>query len=345
MNLLRLANERRVAARAQLGFGPGPVPTAKEIIITMKRTLRHYLPNPMPIIPFLDGLKIRKSTSWIWMRSLLNQAADILDNAFIVTLDKGMEITGIITPHEVLRRQAMALTRPAIEKSFYPIIQELLDDVLKNHNISIDFAVLSVPEYFPEQHSQIPGRVCAFLGISSPVSSIPKDLAGLASVVTEPDARILLLNQGRNHMDVHTYKRGGDKAHKPIKELSVPLDSYDNMAIEINLFARVTSRGVLKEQLKLKEQLHLDAELWRLSGEIERARMLIKDNVFDFMVKDGEGDGEDHHHDEWPLALDDWWTGPAQSAVLAWEDVQAVEDEYVEHLSSTLDAVLKSIRS
>jgi len=347
MMLLRLANDGRVAGMAQLGFGPGPVPTAKEIIITMKRTLRHYVPNPMPIIPFLDGLKIRKSASWIWMRSLLNQAADILDNALIVTLDKGMEVTGIVTPDEVLRRRAKALTRPAIEESFYPVIHELLDDVFKNHNIAINFAVLSVPEYFPPQHSKIPGQACAFLGIRSPLSPIPKPLAGLAGVVTEPDARILLLDQGRHHMAAHTYKRGGDEAHKPIKELSVPLDSYHNMALEINLFKRVTSRGVLKEQLKLREQLHLDAEIWRLHHEIERARMLIKDNMFDFMVKDAEdgGEDEDHHHDEWPLALDNWWTGPAQSAVLAWEDVQAVEDEYVEHLSSTLDTFLKSIRS
>jgi hypothetical protein len=98
--------------------------------------------------------------------------------------------------------------------------------------------------------------------------------------------------------------------------------------------------------------LHVDAEIWKLRQEIERARLLIKDNMFDFTVRDRKGAGEDHHHDEWPLVLDNWWTvidnwgpGSTPSAVLAWEDVQASEDEYVEALSTNLDTALKSVRS
>lgn len=345
MALLRLANDGRVADMALLGVGPVPVPPAKEIIATIKRILRPYLPNLMHIIPFLDGPKIRKSTSWIWMRRRLNQAAGILDTALIAALDKGMEVTGLVTSHEIRRRQAKALTPRAIQESFHPVIRELLADVLKNHNISIHFAVLSVPGYVPPEHSKIPGAACSSLGINSLVSTLPKHVVSLARVVTKPDARVLLLDQGRHHMDVHTFKRGRDKAHKPIKDLHLPLDAYHNLGIDMKLLARVTARGVLKEQLELKKRLYLDAETWRLGREIERARILIKDNVFDFLGKDGEGGAEDHHHEEWPLALDEWWTGPAQSAVLAWEDVQAVEDEYAERLSGNLDTILKSIRS
>lgn len=361
--LLRLANDHRVAGVAKFGSGPRPVPTGKEILIIAKKTLGRFLPNTLPTVPFFGGLKDDEpvseldgeSTSWIRMRSLLNQARDITDNALIYALDKGMYFNGIVTAHELLRRKAKTLTDRAIEESFHPVIQELLDSALKNHNVTIDFAVLSLPEYFPHDYEYIPIRACISLGIRSPYSSTPKPLASLESVATKPDARILILDYGRHHMVVQAIQRDGVRKRNDIRSFSLPFDGFRGEALEVKLFQRVISKGILKDQLLLKKKFNIDLEGWKLHNEIERARILIKDNVFDCIGKDrmdGEDYEEDRHHDEWPLNLNNWWSiidnwGPSSvpSVVLAWEDVQAVEDHYVEKLSGNLDTILRAARS
>lgn len=355
MMLLRLANDHRVAGVAQLRSGPRPVPTGKEILIIVKKTLRRYLPNTLPTVPFFGSLKDAESTSWIRIRSLLNQARDIIDNALIHALDKGIEFTGIVTPHELLRRKAKTLTDRAIEESFYPVIQELLESALKDHNVTINFAVLSLPEYFPPGYEYIPIQACISLGIRTPYSSTPKPLAALESVATKPDARILILEHGRHHMVVQAIQRDGVRKRNDIRSFSVPFDGFRGEALEMKLFARVISKGILKDQFLLKKKFNIDQEGWKLHHEIERARILIKDNVFDCIGKDrmdGEDCEEDRHHDEWPLNLNNWWSiiddfGPSSvpSVVLAWEDVQAVQDYYVEKLSGNLDTLLRAARS
>ncbi|KFY97284.1 hypothetical protein V500_02125 [Pseudogymnoascus sp. VKM F-4518 (FW-2643)] len=362
MMLLRLANDHRVAGVAKFGSGPRPVPTGKEILMIAKKTLGRFLPNTLPTVPFFGGLKDDEpvseldgeSTSWIRIRSLLNQARDITDNALIYALDKGMNFTGIVTAHELLRRKAKTLTDRAIEESFHPVIQELLDSALKNHNVTIDFAVLSLPEYFPPDYEYIPIRACISLGISSSYSSTPKPLAALESVATKPDARILILDHGRHHMVVQAIQRDGVRKRNDIRSFSLPFDGFRGEALEVKLFQRVISKGIWKDQLLLKKKFNIDLEGWKLHNEIERARILIKDNVFDCIGKDrmdGEDCEEDRHHDEWPLNLNNWWSiidnwGPSSvpSVVLAWEDVQAVEDHYVEKLSGNLDTILRAAR-
>lgn len=354
MMLLRLANDDRVLGMAQLSSGPTPIPTGEQILATVKKMMRSCLPTSLPTIPFFGSPEDSdpidedpESTLWIRVRSFLDWAADITDSAIIYALDKGMEFSGIITPHEILRRRSKLITDRDIKESFYPVIRELKDSALKNHNVSIDFAILSLPEYFPPQHGYIPTRACDYLGIRTPQLSIPKTLAAVASVDTKPDARILLLDHGRYHMVLQTLKRGGNKKHDPIMDLAIPYDAFRGEVLEKNLFIRLTSKGVLKDQLLLKKEFNLDQKQMILRHEIERARLLIKDNVFDW-----DDDSEDHHHDEWPLNLDNWWTiiedwGPTSipSVVLAWEDVQAVEDEYVNSLSTNLDTLLRSVRS
>lgn len=354
MMLLRLANDNRVLGMAQLSSGPTPIPTGEQILATVKKMMRSYLPTLMPTIPFFGSSEDSdsvdedpESTLWIRMHSFLDWATDITDSAIIYALDKGMEFSGIITSHEILRRRSKLITDRDIKESFYPIIHELKDSAMKNHNVSIDFAILSLPEYFPPQHEYIPTRACNFFGIRTPELSIPKTLAAVASVDTKPDARILLVDHGRYHTVLQTLKRDGNKKHNPILDLAIPYDAYRGEVLEKNLYVRITSKGVLKDQLELKKKFNLDEKQMTLRHEIERARVLIKDNVFDW-----EDDSEDHHHDEWPLNLDNWWSiiegwGPTSipSVVLSWEDVQAVEEEYTNHLSTNLDTLLRSVRS
>jgi hypothetical protein len=358
MMLLRLANDQRVSGLAQLGTGPYPIPTGKEILITVKKKFRHYLPNTLPAIPLFGGQRggelvdelddelDHESASWVRMRPILNRAGDIIENALIFALDKGMQAAGLITLQEVLRRKAKSLTDNAIRDSFTPVIQELLDSALKNHNVTIDFALLSLPEYFAKKHEYIPLNACFSLGIKSVHTTIPKPLAAIQSVATKPDARILLLDHGHHHMGVQTIN--GNRG------FSMPLDSFAGEALEKNLFVRVTSKGVVRDQLALKDKFRIGWEGWKLHNEIERARILIKDNIFDCIGMDGGGEEDcekDRHHDEWPLDLKNWWTiiedfGPSSipSVVLKWEDVQVTEDEYAESLSNNLENILRAGR-
>ncbi|KFY98453.1 hypothetical protein V498_01457 [Pseudogymnoascus sp. VKM F-4517 (FW-2822)] len=311
MMLLRLANDDRVAAAATLGTGAGPVKTGKKILTIGKRILRYYINKTFHIISYYGGPKDSISTLRVWMHSLLNRDSGIIDNAIIYALDRGMEITGIVTPHERLRRRAKSLTDNAIKQSFYPVIQEIKDLALQNHNITIDFTVLSLPDYFPRSHEYIPLRALRARGIETPRPAIPKPVAALASVATQPDARILILDHGRHHMGVQAFQRHGVRERNRVKSFSMPFDSYGGNMLEMDLYKRVASKGVLSDQLLLKKKFKIDHEGWVLLQEIERARILIKDNLYDCIGKDrnDEEDCEvDRHHDEWPLKLDHWWT-------------------------------------
>ncbi|OBT82543.1 hypothetical protein VE02_09196 [Pseudogymnoascus sp. 03VT05] len=354
MMLLRLANDQRFTSIFQLVGGPYPVPTGKEIVTAVKIKLRYYLPRTLYGILFFDGQRARelvgkldyKSGPRILMCSILSQARDMVENALIFALDKGMLSAGLITPHEVLRRRAKSLTDNAIRDSFTPVVQELLDSALKNHNVTIDFALLSLPDYFPKKHEYIPLNACMSLGIKTVHTVIPKPVAGLKSVATKPDARILLLDHGHHHMGLHAAHRRG--------RFFLPLDSFAGEVLEKNLFVRVTSKGVLNDQWDLKDKFHIEREGWKLHKEIERARILIKDNIFDCIGKDREDQedcGEDRHHDEWPLNLKNWWTiiedfGPSSipPVVLKWEDVQVTEDDYVKNLSNNIETFLIAAR-
>ncbi|OBT66995.1 hypothetical protein VE03_04132 [Pseudogymnoascus sp. 23342-1-I1] len=354
MMLLRLANDDRVAGAALLNGGRGPVPTGKEILTAVKRALRYYLGNKMPSVPFFGGLKDAKSASWIWVNSLLDRASGIIDSVIIYALDKVMEGTGIVTAHERLRRRAKSLNDNDIKRSFYPVIVELKDLALKNHNVTIDFAVLSLPDYFPPSHEYIPFRALRSFGIEVPRPYIPKPIAALAGVVTQPDARILIFDHGRHHMGVQAFQRHGVRKNNPIKGFNMPFDSFGGDMLEMDLYKRVTSKGVLSDQLSLKKKFKIDHEGWVLLKEIERARILIRDNLFDCIGKDrnDEEDCEvDRHHDEWPLKLDHWWTiieyfGPSSipPVVLKWEDVQASEEYSAESLSNNLNTLLRFMR-
>ncbi|OBT97848.1 hypothetical protein VE01_05087 [Pseudogymnoascus verrucosus] len=366
MMLLRLANDKRVIAMAKISRENFPVPTGKEIVLAVKNLLWHYLRNKLPAIPFFGGPKHGESDDgfddelyyesdhesaswiwmpWIWMRSILSGVGDDIEDALIFALDKFMEVAGLITLNEVLRRKAKSLTDNAIRESFTPVIQELLDSALKNHNVTIDFALLSLPEYFPQKHEYIPINACFSLGVKSAHAIIPKPLAALESVATKPEARILLLDQGHHHMSVQVvhYRRSAP----------TPFDAFRGEALEKTLFARVTAKGALHDQFMLKDKFNIVRDGWKVHNEIERARILIKDNILDCVSKDraDEDCEEDRHHNEWPLDLKNWWTiiedfGPSSipTVVLEWEDVKASEDEYVERLSNSLENFLRASR-
>jgi hypothetical protein len=52
----------------------------------------------------------------------------------------------------------------------------------------------------------------------------------------------------------------------------------------------------------------------------------------------------DRHHEEWPLTLHGWGITGSQ-VVLKWEDVAAVEEEYVGKLAEAVHMFLVSLRS
>ncbi|KAG4430803.1 hypothetical protein IFR05_013718 [Cadophora sp. M221] len=144
----------------------------------------------------------------------------------------------------------------------------------------------------------------------------------------------------------------------------LPLDPYASQNIDNKLFERVVQHdGFLREVVGRTGE----RERGVLRDEVVRGRLLIRgggglEREVAFMgrgggggggvkgdekVGEGEGEGEgkeedgedvDKHHEEWPLSLD------GVSAVLKWEDVQAVEDEYVRKLAEAVHMFLVTLR-
>ena len=103
----------------------------------------------------------------------------------------------------------------------------------------------------------------------------------------------------------------------------------------------------------MKEEIGWGADEEKLRDEVARARLLIKDSLdreVGLLDRDemGEGEGKkdvDRHHEEWPLNLNGWSaSGRDLQVVLRWEDVVAVEDNYVDKFAEAVHMFLVTLR-
>ncbi|KAH6722592.1 hypothetical protein BKA61DRAFT_179025 [Leptodontidium sp. MPI-SDFR-AT-0119] len=186
--------------------------------------------------------------------------------------------------------------------------------------------------------------------------------------------RILVVEQGLFYAGLRTYEAADGMRSKPFSSSNLrgngkgqgvreyedeqgvfqqrylPLDPYASQNIDNELFQRVLDRdGFLREVVRSGGE----RERQKLRDEVVKGRFLIRGGLereFDFMgrgrgkkdegkVGEEEGGEEaDRHVEEWPLSL-----GGA-SAVLKWEDVQAVEEEYVRKIAEAVHVFLVTLR-
>ncbi|RFU32615.1 hypothetical protein B7463_g3740, partial [Scytalidium lignicola] len=234
--------------------------------------------------------------------------------------------------------QLKVLTRKEIKQEFTGILEALQFQAYEKERLKIDFAIISVPDYFNATIKRILLDACRESGISTVKSVIERPIAAIPAVDHKADARLLMIDHGAFHFTIMTAKANHDKINKPISSTMVPLDIFGSHAVDFKIAKRLETRNKA-----IKDHLSYGARLAQLQSAIRNARMLMKDNIDAEYL--GLGVDEDHHHEEWPLDLRGWWVGYEQPTVtLNWKDVEAVEDEYIEQLSDTLTKFLIATR-
>ncbi|KAH7407945.1 hypothetical protein BKA64DRAFT_743515 [Cadophora sp. MPI-SDFR-AT-0126] len=177
--------------------------------------------------------------------------------------------------------------------------------------------------------------------------------------------RILIVDQGRFYAALRTYEvedrtagatralmmsrayvRRKGKEEGVFQQRYLPLDPYGSQTMDSRLYQRVLDRD-----LALKEEIKWGADQQKLQDEVENARLLIKDALdreVGLLDQDAAGEREkdvDRHHEEWPLNLNGWSaSGRDLQIVLRWEDVLAVEDEFVDKFAEAVHMFLVTLR-
>ena len=273
---------------------------------------------------FLDRAEFNDSTTVKWIRETSNGIINAVNSLWLKATFKW--------PEEI--------THEDIKAGFVSMLEVVRASALQHHNTTINFAILSVPDFFNGTISNLAIEACKEVGIQTTEKTIVRTVMGAWGARNMEDEnaandRILILDQGKFHLAIRTYQEK-ENSEKRILQRYLPLDSLGSHSIDMQLVERVIrAPGVLRDQIQQ------GADRSRLQYELARARLLIHDNLDTQM---GLGLNEDHHHEEWPLELKDWWIGDEQGAVLAWEDVRIVEDEYVASLSDLIFKFLVSCR-
>jgi hypothetical protein len=226
-----------------------------------------------------------------------------------------------------------------VKASFVGVLESIKFTALEEHSINITFALLSVPDFFNSTLTDLLIETCHELGIDTPTIAFPRTIMSALSADFASDSRVLVIDQGQFYFGMRTLQSEASRTNlKNIYQKYLSLDPYGSQNINSMLVERVTKGSTV-----LQDQLSKGADRAQLVAEISRARLLIKDNLdVNFM---GKGMDEDHHHEEWPLELPNWWIGAEGRYELSWADVQAVEDDYVTNLGDLIVNFLIYCRS
>jgi hypothetical protein len=233
------------------------------------------------------------------------------------------------------------MTLSDIKRGFVDVLERVKAAALADHDTNITFAVVSVPDFFNQTLCDLVLEACQDVGIETfrkPFARTVMTALGVRGL-TDRDTAYFVIDQGRFYADLRTFQNvDDDDANRKILQMYLPLDPYASAAFDRALVDRVLATPGI-----LQDQINMGADRSDLRSALEKARLLIKDNL-DVEIM-GEGIDEDHHHEEWPLDLqEDWGVSGSAGAVLSWEDVQVVENDYVEHLSNAIYNFLVACR-
>jgi hypothetical protein len=289
--------------------------------------LHHIIAAPRQWVSSLANKSFLEHPAISWMK--LSRALH-----FVLELFDYMSPVRNTTPGAILGEGADYMGPESVQPTFVNVLTRIKDEAFQENGVNITSAILSFPEYFNVIISKQLQAACADIGIDL-LNLLPRSTAAAAGANALPTTRVLVIDYGRYHLRLRTFQEiGYDK--NPIFPQYYAMDPLGSSLVEHALTQHVLSTNEI-----LAKQIELGADRSFLQAELDKARMMIKDNIDVLMGKTQE----DHHHDEWPLELNDWWISETHDAVLLWEDVEAVEERYVDVFSNALRTYLIALRS
>ncbi|KAJ5627084.1 hypothetical protein N7528_004511 [Penicillium herquei] len=232
-----------------------------------------------------------------------------------------------------------------IKAGFLEAFEVLKEGARESKNITIRSAVITLPEFLDVHVRELAAEAAKEAGITTfpdiPIilptqsliwssKSILDDSDEISidvlSQAEKPWGNSLLIDYGVGYFDIAT---NGGRC-----QIKYPMDIMGCQRIAMKLVDRLTSfDGPLKEHVeKGASKPVLYSALWTASYKIRHPSEIdpLEDN--------------DDHYAEWPLDLQDWWVGDEETAVLRWEDLEAVEAEYIDELANQFDGVLDCLQ-
>ncbi|KAL4740015.1 hypothetical protein BDV11DRAFT_169510 [Aspergillus similis] len=241
--------------------------------------------------------------------------------------------------HNVLHETGIELTSALI---IYPDwFETIVQEYVRDSAYAAGMGVVSLPQVTQRQLFERHQEWLLFDG--SQKDTGPESEFGSES--RNEKLNLVLLNQGYMHFDLMT---SGPGLRDCMGILNVPIDWMGCHALSHGLVHRVTGSSGRKD-LRAELKKGGDKARWELGREIMRIRRLFKaqrevDGALDRGQSHGHHqDGEDTTLEEWPLDLDAWWTDPGHKTggvSLLWDDIEIVDEEYVNSLAGILDSAL-----
>ncbi|KAJ5702189.1 hypothetical protein N7488_009737 [Penicillium malachiteum] len=222
-----------------------------------------------------------------------------------------------------------------IKAGFLEAFEVLKEGARESKNITIRSAVITVPEFLDEHVRELATEAAKEAGITTfpnnPIilptqtliwlwkSTIDDSDDIIDFLSEEPWGNSLLIDYGVGYFDIAT---NGGRC-----QIKYPMDIMGCQRIAMKLVDKLISfDGPLKQQVeKGASRPALYSALWTASYKIRHPSEI-----------DPLEDSDDHYA-EWPLDLQDWWIGDEETAVLRWEDLEAVEAEYIDELANQFD--------
>ncbi|CEJ58948.1 hypothetical protein PMG11_07588 [Penicillium brasilianum] len=222
-----------------------------------------------------------------------------------------------------------------IKQGFIEALEWVKNVSLAEDGTNITTAVILFPRFFSQEVRMLVVEASEEAGIRPYVPVSPHNIFNMAENILEQNItsvdlavhsqKLLIVDYGLLYFDVQTHGRRC--------KLNYPIDWMGCMSIPIKLVQRLNSTN-----LDIQQQLDQGASNIPLLAAVHRSRLLMK---MDGRVDSSEEEvSEKDQFEKWPLDLDDWWIGQQKEAFIYWNDIKAVEAEYISELSETLDNLL-----
>ncbi|KAH8811471.1 hypothetical protein F5884DRAFT_782233 [Xylogone sp. PMI_703] len=337
ISVLQQQNEQRTEAlRRLLGFNPKTAGTTLlDRLVAMRDSGKYRLSEiKFKAERYLYSIFGDSITIPTWLKTILMFPINFIVEAVEDLTSELLKTVEILSQNPLEAKSDVEnLTGEMIKQEFTTVLESLQLQAYEKQRLRIDSAVVSVPDYLNYTVRRILQDACRAAGISTTRSLFERTMAAIPAVDHRPDSRMLVLDHGFYHLTISTLKANHDQIKNPIQARMVPFDTYGSYSVDY----RITMRLKKKNKL-IQEHLGYGADPFTLMMAVRKARLLMKDNLDAEVL--GLGVDEDHHHDEWPLDLDDWWIGYGRTLTLQWEEVKAVEDNFVEGLKRGLSHFL-----